>query len=479
MAFEAAKGKCHWHAQQTFKGKNMPEKSLSLSSTMRALFALLLSCHIVIAQAAKPDFTELDKIIAAELQETNAPGACIAIVRGDQVIYAKGFGVSNVETNASVTPDMIFRLGSTTKMFTAAALIQLAEQGKLKLDEPIGKYAKGLSPKIATLTANQLLSHMSGLKDTATMFGQHDDQALGETVRALRDDFFFAEPGKVYSYSNPGYWLAGYLIEAVSGKAYADQLNEGLFKPLGMQRTTFRPTLAMTYPLAQGHEGVPPKIIRPAADNAGNWPAGSMFSSASDLSRFVIAFMNGGQLEGKQVLSPSLIATLSRPHAKIPGAPDNYGYGLALNTLRGVKFVQHGGSRSGYGSMIRMAPEQRVGIIVMVNKSGGALNKSLEKATELMLPLAAKENAKAQSIAMTEAEMRKYVGVYGDAPTTVEIILQGGKLVSKRGARQSPVEKINESRFTAFGTEFVLVLDAEGNAEFLHVGGRTLQKEKR
>jgi CubicO group peptidase (beta-lactamase class C family) len=460
-------------------GENMPKKSLSLSSTMRALFALLLLCQFAIAQAAKPDFTELDKIIAAELQETNTPGASIAIVRGDQVIYAKGFGVSNVETNAPVTPDMLFRLGSTTKMFTAVALIQLAEQGKLKLDEPIGKYAKGLSPKIATLTANQLLSHMSGLKDTATMFGRHDDDALGETVRALRDDFFFAEPGKVYSYSNPGYWLAGYLIEAVSGKSYADQLNESVFKPLGLQRTTFRPTMAMTYPLAQGHEGVPPKIIRPAADNAGNWPAGSMFSSVFDLSRFVIAFMNGGQLEGKQVLSPSLVATLSSPHANIPGSQGNYGYGLVLETFRGVKLVQHNGSRSGYGSMIRMAPEQRVGIIIVVNKSGGALNKALEKASELMLPLTAKDNAKPQSIAMTEAEMRKYVGVYSDAPTAVEIILQDGKLVCKRGASQSPIQKINESRFAAFGTEFAFVLDANGSAEFLHVGGRTLRKEKR
>ena len=145
------------------------------------LFVLLL-CQLIFAQS--PDFTELEKIISAELQATNTPGASIAIVRGDQVIYAKGFGTSNVETNAPVTPDMLFRLGSTTKMFTAAALVQLAEQGKLKLDEPMGKYAKGLSPKIATLTANQLLSHTAGLKDQATMFGRHDDDALSETVRA-------------------------------------------------------------------------------------------------------------------------------------------------------------------------------------------------------------------------------------------------------------------------------------------------------
>ncbi|NOT62615.1 MAG: beta-lactamase family protein [Acidobacteria bacterium] len=437
------------------------------------IIALLCVCQCVWAQ--QPDFSELEKVIVAELQETNAPGASLVIVRGSQVIYAKGFGTANVETNAPVTPDMLFRLGSTTKMFTAAALVQLAEQGKLRLDEPIGKYAKGLSGKIAALTANQLLSHLSGLKDTATMFGKHDDEALGETVRALRDDFFFAEPDKVYSYSNPNFWLAGYLIEAVSGKAYADQLNESLFKPLGMQRTTFRPTLALTYPLAQGHEDG--KIIRPAADNAGNWPAGSMFSSALDLSRWVIAFLNGGQLEGKQVLAPSLIATMMTPRANLPGSQNKYGYGLTLATQRGVKLVEHGGSRSGYGSFIRMAPAQRIGIILTINKSGGSLNKTLEKASELMLPFAAKAETKPQPITMTEVEMRNCIGVFGDGSTTIEIALQDGKLIAKTGTRQSPVQKIGQMRFAGLGNEFVLIADANGKAEFLHAGGRTLRRQ--
>ena len=458
----------------------MRKISLRLS---QAILSLLLCSSFAIAQAARLDFSELEKVITAELRETNAPGASLAIVRGTEVIYAKGFGVANVETNAPVTPDMLFRLGSTTKMFTAAALVQLAELGKLKLDEPIGKYAKGLSPKIAALTANQLLSHMSGLKDTATMFGKHDDEALGETVRALQDDFFFAEPDKIYSYSNPNFWLAGYLIEAVSGKAYADQLQESLFKPLGMQRTTFRPTLALTFPLAQGHEGVPPKIIRPAANNAGNWPAGSMYSSALDLSRWVIAFLNGGQLEGKQVLSPSLIATMTTPRAKIPGSSNHYGYGLTLATQRGVKLVEHGGARSGYGSFIRMVPEQRVAIIITINKTGGSLNKTLEKASELMLPLAAKAEAKPQSIimtgTMTESEMRNYIGVFGEGASALELLLQDGKLIAKRDGRQAPVQKVGESRFTALGSEFVLIADANGKAEFLHAGGRTLRRQSK
>ncbi len=236
---------------------------------------LLLACATCLlwlcahaSRAQQTDFSALEQTIAEELKATNTPGAALGIVRGDRLIYAKGFGTANVETGAPVTPDMLFRLGSTTKMFTAAALVQLANAGKLDLKQPIGKYARGLSPKLAQVSSHQLLTHTSGLSDGAVMFGNHDDAALAETVRGLKDTDFFTEPGQIISYANPGYWVAGYVIEQVSGKAYADQLNEALFKPLGMQRTTLRPTLAMTWPLSQGHEGAPPHVIRPAADNA-------------------------------------------------------------------------------------------------------------------------------------------------------------------------------------------------------------------
>jgi CubicO group peptidase (beta-lactamase class C family) len=376
---------------------------------------------------------------------------------------------------------MLFRLGSTTKMFTAAALVTLAEEGKLKLDEPIGKYAKGLSPKIAGLTAHQLLSHTAGLKDDAQMFGRHDDEALAATVRALKDDFFFAAPGRIYSYSNPGYWLSGYLIEAVSGKPYADALDERIFKPIAMQRTTLRPTMAMTWPLAQGHDvsgREKPRVVRPFADNAGNWPAGSIFSSINDLSRFVIAFMNGGQIDGKQVLTPSLIKQLSSPHADVPGSEGKYGYGLSLSKNRGVRIVEHGGARSGFGTLIKMAPDHRFALIILVNRSGGILSKTAEKAMELMLPLEAKVESRPKPVPMTEAEMARYVGVYGDQPNRIEISIKDGKLLFKGMGREAQVSKLGESRFSmtlpdaSQTVEFTLAPGADGRAEFLFLGGR-------
>jgi Beta-lactamase len=143
------------------------------------------------------DFSELDKLVPGELQDRNTPGAVIAIVMGDRVVYQKAFGLTNVETNAPMQTDMLFRLGSTTKMFTAAAMVSLAGQDKIKLDKPIGNHVKGLSPKIAQATPNYLLSNSAGVRDFAAPFISNDDEALAKMVRSWKDDVFFADQGEI------------------------------------------------------------------------------------------------------------------------------------------------------------------------------------------------------------------------------------------------------------------------------------------
>src|SRR5262249_47702189 len=164
-----------------------------------------------------------------------------------------------------------------------------------------------LAPKIAKTTLHQLLTHTAGLADLNQMAGSHDESALGTHARTLLDAAIFTEPGAIYSYANPGYWIAGLATEEVGGKLYADMVEEPVLAPCGMKRSTFRPTVAMTWPLAVGHgpEGIgKASVIRPLGDFAGAWPAGQLFSTAPEFARFCIAFMNGGKLEGKQVLSP-------------------------------------------------------------------------------------------------------------------------------------------------------------------------------
>ncbi|HEX4592723.1 MAG TPA: serine hydrolase domain-containing protein, partial [Bryobacteraceae bacterium] len=268
------------------------------------------------AQVRQLDPAAIERVALDELRSSKTPGAAVAVVMGDRVVFSHGYGVASVETGAPVSPDMLFRLGSTTKMFTASAVVGLSLEGKIDLNAPISRYITGLDDAIGKLTANRLLSHTSGLHDEAPMFGSHDETALGKGIQTWKADFLFAPPGRIYSYSNPGFWLAGYLAESVSGKPYADVIEERLFGPLGMKSSTLRPTMAMTWPLAQGHEvrDGKPVVIRPAADNAASWPAGSIFSSALDLSRFTIAFMNDGQIDGQRVLAPELIAIMSTPH---------------------------------------------------------------------------------------------------------------------------------------------------------------------
>ena len=177
--------------------------------------AFAISCA---AASTGIDPASIERVALEELAASKTPGAAVAVVLNDHVVFSHGYGVSSVDTGAPITPDMLFRLGSTTKMFTASAVVGLALQGKADLNAPVSKYISGLDPIIGKLTANQLLSHTSGLHDEAPMFGSHDETALGTGIHAWKADFLFAPPGKIYSYSNPGYWLAGYLAETVSGK---------------------------------------------------------------------------------------------------------------------------------------------------------------------------------------------------------------------------------------------------------------------
>jgi CubicO group peptidase (beta-lactamase class C family) len=430
---------------------------------------------------AQADFAAIETVARQEMTQMQTPGAAIAIVLDGRVVYTRAFGVANVETGEETKPDMLFRLGSTTKMFTAAAVVLLAEQGKLNLNEPVGKHIPGLTPKIAALTPHQLLSHTSGFLDEAPMFGSQDDDALKKEATSWTDARFFAEPGQIYSYSNPGFWLAGLLAEQVGGKPYADQVSTTVFAPLGMSRSTLRPTVAMTYPLAQGHDLVngKPQIIRPTANNTASWPAGSIFSNVIDLSRWITAFVSGGMVDDKQALPPAVFATLASPHADIPGSTSKYGYGVTLTEWRGLPVVQHGGSRSGYGSFIRMVPSRRFGVVVLANRSGVTLARTADKATEVALHLPpAKAEPTRQPVPTTAEERARFVGTYSQGPRQMTIASKGDALVLQQAARELPLQKVGDLAFSSAAGSYVFVADTSGAVTFLHTGGRSWRKIK-
>ena len=170
---------------------------------------------------------------------------------------------------------------------------------------------------------------------------------------------------------------------------------ELVFKPLGMNRSTISPFVAMTYPLALGHEikNGNASLIRPIDNNVGKYPGGSMFSSANELARFAMAILNGGKIDGKQILAPSVVEQLQKPQFYLPGEEKVfYGYGLLGYEQQGVKTVSHGGASRGYGSTVFFAPEQKIAIVVIANTSGQTLPKSRRKAMEMLLPLKTQTN---------------------------------------------------------------------------------------
>lgn len=436
------------------------------------LWLILFFALFPLYSQSNQEFGELERVAQAELKERNAAGCGVILIKHDKVVFLKGFGTANVETNLPVTPDTLFQIGSVTKTFTAAAILSLSAEGKLKLDTPIGAYAKGLNSKLAKVTLAQLLSHTAGIIDEPDEYGGQDESLMASYIRSWSEEYALFDAGEFFSYSNSGFSLAGFTAQEVYGKSYTTLMNEKVFQPLGMSRSTFSPTVAMTYPLAVGHTSKPnekPKVVRPLPHDARLYPAGTMYSSLNDLSRFAIAFLNGGKLDGKQIISPAIINAMSTPRAKQVSAADetSYGYGLFINNYRGVRTVWHEGSMTGYLSFMLFAPQQNVGIIVLSNTNGVSMDKTQQKAMEMMLPLTAKAEPKPKpALPMTEAEMQKYVGVY-DQPKRFkfEVFIKDKKLFVKEFGNEMPLEKIGEDRFAfkfpwADGREEVVIKPA-------------------
>jgi CubicO group peptidase (beta-lactamase class C family) len=285
-----------------------------------------------------------------------------------------------------------------------------------------------------------------------------------------------------FSYSNPGLALAGLVFQEVAGKPYADLMTERLFAPLGMSHSTFRPTVAMTWPLAMGHEAEreeKPHVVRPMADDARFWPAGStLYTSAADLARFVRAFLNGGRLDGRQVLSPTVISQISTPHADIPALFEDghYGYGLLLFRDKGLRVLEHGGTMTGFSALVRMVPEHRFGLIVLANRSGVRLPRTTDEAMRLFLPVSpSAPPAERPAMPMSAEERARYAGVYtGRWP--LELFEKEGRLFLRRFGQEMEVMKTGDRRFAVRPAgadrpqEFVLGPDGpDGRPLYLHM----------
>lgn len=446
---------------------------------------LLLCASGAVARAQGPDYNNLARAAEEELRESKTPGAAVAVISGDRVVFLKGFGLTSTEAGEPVTPDTLFLVGSCAKVFTAARVVALKEEGKLKLSEPVGTYVPGLLPSLSRVTPHQLLTHTAGIADEVTDYGPLGDAALEAYVRSWGDGFVIAEPGEVFSYSNPGYDALGLVIEKVGGGPFARQMDDWLSKQLRMRSTTFQPTVAMTYPLAKGHvqgaSGVP-TVVRPMPSNAAQTPDGFLFSSGADLSRFVAAFLNRGALDGRQLLTPSLVAEMAEPRVSIPNSDVRFGYGLTAREVRGVRVLESSGAVRGFSCLMRMAPEQRFAVVVLAN-GGRALRKTADRAMELALPLKPQTGATATAPArLSAAEASRLVGRYVNGALSIELVAKGDALFLKAQGFEVPVSKAGENRYSVSipllpdPIEFTTVAGADGSTKFLVSRLRALRR---
>lgn len=453
--------------------------------------AFLLVCSLVASQPVFAqqvrDLGELEKVILAELEETGTPGAAVIIVSGDRPLLVKAYGVANIETGVPLTTDTLLRVSNLSKFFTAAVLVSLADEGKLDLDAPIGRYVKGLSRKLSRVTTRQLLSETAGIKEEHLLLSIYDGMALGNIVRTWKNDWLIAEPERFHSASHPGYAVAGLVLETVAGKPFADVMAEKLFAPLGMNRSTCHPLVMVTHPFSQGHrmvDGQKATVFRPFASNSFGWPSEAVFSTANDLSRFLLAFLNGGKIDGGQGIAPSVIATLAKPHT--PGwafVKGEASYGLR-STKHGSEDVLSGNfSWGGMALSARIATVPRFAVVIFSN--GRGLTKSNEKAMQMFLGPTAPRVNDPQS--MSQAEMSRYTGKYANERVLTLFIRDGklfvrddsaGVLGSFSRGREGEVTRVEENRFwiASWSASFSFVRGRNRNLEFLHYGARALKR---
>lgn len=441
-----------------------------------------------VAASARTVAALVDSILPAELRASRIPGAAIAVVVGDSIILAKGYGIASVEESTAVRADAIFRIASTTKMLTGTAVLVAHANKIVDIDGPIRTWIPELRPRLGSLTLRDLLSHRAGLREGSSYYGPHDERALNEFVLGWSDTLFFAPPKDIYSYSNLGFALAGDVLSQAARHSYAEAMKRFVFAPLSMARSTLLPTQAMTFPLVQGHEldsaGKSLIVVRPYSDDARFWPAGSVFTTARDFARFIVAVLNEGRIDGRQALPKEAVSSLLQRQTDVPDGPTSeragYTFGLVERWRGSTRMLQHGGARIGFGSVVRLFPERRIGIVILTNRTGALPAQTLEAVSTHLVPEAVPDAPSAAATAVRTVDARQILGHYVNTPGELEFWLEdhGGEVVLRQrisGPRVS-IRRLQDGRHVAGGQSFRIVRGRSDRQQYLMIAGHALRK---
>ena len=351
-----------------------------------ALVCLTLMLGLIIGNVnasptlqAETDFAAIDAYVTEQMNALGIPGMALGIVQDGQIVHLGGFGVAD-SSGRTVTPQTPFYLGSVTKSFTALAVMQLAETGKIDLDAPVQTYLPWfeLADKeaSATITVRNLLNQTSGMSTKDGNRFWADQQGMEEAVRGL-DRIQLTHPvGTTYQYNNFNYIISGLIVEKVSGQSYADYVTQHIFEPLDMRHSYASRAPALADGLSDGHYAMFGRAFRdervrsPAA-----LPSGFLIASVEDMTHFAMAQMNEGRYGDASVLSPQGITELHAP--AIPkGDGSDWAIGWDVATWDGTQVVSRVGDTGHFHAIIVLLPESNLGVILLSNASGFEYMKS-------------------------------------------------------------------------------------------------------
>jgi CubicO group peptidase (beta-lactamase class C family) len=337
---------------------------------MITLLSVLLAFLLIHGNALSdtPDKTALNSFLNETVKRYRIPGLAVAIVNDKEILYSSGLGESS--PGIGITPETPFLLGSTTKSFTALAMMQLAEAGKVELDSAVRKYipefSLALPEYVDAITIRHLLNHTSGLSDKGMPYTPMGEKSLNDELILLKRCVPESAPGVRYIYFNDNYRLLGLIIERVSGMKYGEFLDSAIFRPLGMISSHAGPG-GVKEPAPGNGELFGFPLRREQEYRAGALPSGFIASSAEDIAHFLIAELRTAKGD-TGALNPEIIKMTWQPPENIKGG---YAMGwMVFDTIGKTPFLAHGGSLENYQSFFYINPQLNLGFVFLMNQGG-------------------------------------------------------------------------------------------------------------
>ncbi|PPK85224.1 CubicO group peptidase (beta-lactamase class C family) [Neolewinella xylanilytica] len=313
-------------------------------------------------------YGSVDSLLAAEYPPTG-PGIAVLASKGDKIVFRKSYGLADIKNNVELSTEMIFEIGSMTKQFTSAAVLQLVEAGRVRLDDPIRAYVSGFPEKPYPITIHQLLSQTSGIPEFFDVDESEFDKLATvhtpeELIDYYRDRPLDFEPGTEFAYSNSNYPLLGLVVERVTGIPLAEYFERFIFTPLGMDHTSLwysseRPPVPVGYRLNAAGE----QVRSPPIDGSTVYAAGGIVSTLGDLYRW------NNELKRPTHLSKRIVSQLIREKKTTDKAGTGYGYGFFVGEWNGHRLIHHGGNMYGFTSAAMYLPKPDVFVCVLANSA--------------------------------------------------------------------------------------------------------------